>query len=90
MVTSFLGWSMYFDGAANHSGYGISVFLIYPHGGHIPRAVCLASSDHYPTMNNIVKYKACILAMENALELGIRHMEIFSDSNIVIRWIQGD
>ena len=46
--------------------------------------------DHYPTTNNIVEYEACILGLETALELGIRRMEIFSDSNIVIRHIQGD
>ena len=26
VVTSLSGWCMYFDGAANHSGYGIGVF----------------------------------------------------------------
>ena len=36
-VTSLFGWRMYFDGAANHSGYGIGVLLISPHGDHIPR-----------------------------------------------------
>ena len=30
VVTSLSGWLMYFDGAANHSGYGISVLLISP------------------------------------------------------------
>ncbi|WJZ98443.1 hypothetical protein VitviT2T_016964 [Vitis vinifera] len=39
VVTSFSGWCMYFDGAANHSGYGISVLLISPHGDHIPRSI---------------------------------------------------
>ncbi|RVW97363.1 hypothetical protein CK203_026313 [Vitis vinifera] len=34
---------MYFDGAANHSGYGIGVLLISPHGDHIPRSVRLHS-----------------------------------------------
>ncbi|RVW43739.1 Transposon Ty3-I Gag-Pol polyprotein [Vitis vinifera] len=38
-VTSLSGWRMYFDGAANHSGYGIGVLLISPHGDHIPRSV---------------------------------------------------
>ncbi|KAL6339982.1 hypothetical protein AAG906_038817 [Vitis piasezkii] len=28
IVTSLSGWRMYFDGAANHSGYGIGVLLI--------------------------------------------------------------
>ena len=40
-VTSLSGWHMYFDGAANHSGYEIGVLLISPHGDHIPRFVCL-------------------------------------------------
>ncbi|RVW56730.1 Transposon Ty3-I Gag-Pol polyprotein [Vitis vinifera] len=30
IVTSLLGWHMYFDGVANHSGYGISVFVDIP------------------------------------------------------------
>ena len=70
-VTSLSGWRMYFDGAANHSGYGIGVLLISPHGDHIPRSVRLAFTDLYPAMNNIVEYEACILGLETALELGI-------------------
>ena len=34
-VTSFSGWHMYFDGAANHSGYRIGLLLISYHGDHI-------------------------------------------------------
>ena len=84
-VTSLSGWCMYFDGVTNHSGYGIGVLLISPHGDHIPRLVRLAFSDCYPTTNNIVEYEASILGLEIALELGIRRMEIFGDSNLVIR-----
>ena len=84
-VTSLFGWSMYFDGAANHSGYGIGVLLISPHGDHILRSVRLAFLDRYLATNNIVEYEACILGLETTLELGIRRMEIFGDSNLVIR-----
>ena len=87
VVTSLFGWCMYFDGAANHSGYGISVLLISPHGDHILISVRLAFADRYPAMNNIVEYEACILGLETALELGIGRMEIFGDSNLVIRQI---
>ena len=86
-VASLSGWRMYFDGAANHSGYGIGVLLISPHRDHIPRSIRLAFSDHYPTTNNIVEYEACIFRLETALELEIRRMEIFGDSNLVIRQI---
>ncbi|KAJ9694023.1 hypothetical protein PVL29_009818 [Vitis rotundifolia] len=88
-VTSLLGWHIYFDGAANHAGYGIGVLLISPHGDHIPRSVRLAFSDRHPTTNNILEYEACILGLETALELGIRQMEVFGDSNLVLRQIQG-
>ena len=89
-VTSLSGWRIYFDGVANHSGYGIGVLLIFPHGDHIPRIVRLAFVEIYPAMNNIVEYEACILGLETALEHEIRKMEIFGDSNLVIRQIQGD
>ena len=89
-VTSLSGWRMYFDGAANHSGYGIGVLLISPHGDHISRSVCLAFADRFPATNNIVEYEACILGLETAIELRIRRMEIFGDSNLVIRQIRGD
>ena len=90
VVTSLSGWRMYFDGAANHFGYGIGVLLISPHGDHISRSVHLAFVDRYPATNNIVEYEACILGLEISLELGIKRMEIFGDSNLVIRRIQGD
>ena len=72
VVTSLSSWHMYFDGAANHSGYGIGVLLISPHGDHIPRYVHLAFSDQHPATNNIVEYEACILGLETTLKLGIR------------------
>ncbi|RVW58608.1 hypothetical protein CK203_114043 [Vitis vinifera] len=53
-------------------------------------SVCLAFSDRYPATNNIVEYEACILGLETALELDFRQMEVFGDSNLVLRQIQGD
>ena len=76
---------MYFDGAANHSGYRIGVLLISPCGDHISRPVHLAFSYRHPTTNNIVEYEACILGLETSLELGIQQMEVFGDSNMVLR-----
>ncbi|RVW63054.1 hypothetical protein CK203_063225 [Vitis vinifera] len=67
-----------------------SVLLISPHGDHIPRSVHLAFSNQHPTTNNIIEYEACILGLETALELGIRQMEVFGDSNLVLRQIQGE
>ena len=89
VVTSFSGWCMYFDGAANHSGYEIGVLLIFPHGDHIPRSVRLAFFDRYPATNNIVEYEACFLGLKTTLKLRIRQMEVLGDTNLVLRQIQG-
>ena len=89
-MNNLSSWRMYFDGTANHSRYGIGVLLISPHGDHNPRSIHLAFSDRYLATNNIIEYEACILGLETALELGIKGMEIFDDSNLVIRHIQGD
>ncbi|RVX08068.1 Retrovirus-related Pol polyprotein from transposon 297 [Vitis vinifera] len=53
-----LSGCIYFDGATNHSRYGIGVLLISPHGDHILRSVRLAFSDQHPATNNIVEYEA--------------------------------
>ncbi|RVW25048.1 Transposon Tf2-2 polyprotein [Vitis vinifera] len=89
-MTRLSGWRMYFDGAANHSGYGIGVLLVSPQGDHIPRSVRLTFPNYYPTTNNIVEYEACILGLETALELGITQMDVLGDSNLVLRQVQGD
>ena len=89
-MTSLLGWCMYFDSATNQLGYGIGVLLVSPQGDHILRSICLEFLDRHPITNNIVEYEACILVLKTALELGIRQMEVFSDSNLVLRQIQGD
>ncbi|RVW15271.1 hypothetical protein CK203_082033 [Vitis vinifera] len=40
--------------------------------------------------NNIVEYGACILGLETTMKLGIRQMEVFGDSNLVLRQIQDE
>ena len=88
-MTSIIGWQLYFDGAANQSGFGIGILLISPQGDHIPRSVRLVFSDHHRLTNNIVEYEACITGLETALDLGIRQLEIHGDSNLVIQQTQG-
>ena len=89
-MTSLLGWCMYFDGTTNQSGYGIGILLVSPQGDHILRSVRLGFPDRHPITNNTVEYEPCILGLETALKLDIRQMEVFGDSNLVLKQIQGD
>ena len=88
-MTSIEGWRLYFDGAANQSGFGIGILLISIQGDHIPRSSRLTFSDHHRLTNNIVEYEACIIGLETALDLGVRYLEIHGDSNLVIQQTQG-
>ena len=80
---------MYFDGAANQSGFGIGILLISPHGDHIPISVWLTFFDHHQLASNIVEYEACITGLEIALDLGVRKLDIHGDSNLPIQQTQG-
>ena len=84
-ITSIIGWQLYFDGAANQLGLGISILLISPQGDHILILFRLVFSDHHRLTNNIVEYKACITSLETVLDLGIRQLEIHGDFNLVIQ-----
>ena len=84
-VTNIVGWRLYFNGAANQSGFGISILLISPQGDHIPISVWLTFSNHHRLTNNIVEYKAYITGLETVLDLGVRQLEIHEDSNLVIQ-----
>ena len=84
-MTCITGWKLYFDGATNQSGFGISILLISPQGDHITRSVRLVFSDHHRLTNNIVEYEACITGLKTVLDLGIRQLEIHRDSNLVIQ-----
>ena len=84
-MTSITGWQLYFDGAANQSGFCIGILLISPQGDHISESVWLAFSDHHQLMNNVVEYEACITSLETELDLGVIQLEIHGDSNLVIQ-----
>ena len=60
LVTSIARWRLYFDGAANQSGFGIGILLISPQGDHIPISIWLTFSEHHRLTNNIVDHEACI------------------------------
>ena len=73
-------WKMYFDGATNQNGSGIRVLLISPKGTHIP----FFGTLNFPTTNNATKYEACIMGLQAALGLGVKELEVYGDSALII------
>ena len=71
---------MCFDGSLMKTGAGVGLIFISPHGVRMSYAVRM----HFPASNNVVEYEAMVNGMRIAVELGIWHLEIRGDSQMVI------
>ncbi|XP_039686891.1 uncharacterized protein [Medicago truncatula] len=78
-------WGLIFDGAVNVYGNGIGAVLLTPKGAHIPFTARL----RFDCTNNIAEYEACIMGIEEAIDLRIKNIEIYGDSALVINQIKG-
>ncbi|XP_039687848.1 uncharacterized protein [Medicago truncatula] len=78
-------WGLIFDGVVNVYGNGIGAVLLTPKGAHIPFTARL----RFDCTNNIAEYEACIMGIEEAIDLRIKNIEIYGDSALVINQIKG-
>ncbi len=75
------------DGAArgNPGPAAIGATIKNEHG----RLIARISRRIGTTTNNQAEYRAIIAALEKASELGVRHADIYSDSELVVKQING-
>ncbi|XP_043702858.1 uncharacterized protein LOC122653013 [Telopea speciosissima] len=79
-------WQMYFDGAANQKGCGAGILLITPEGVYKPMATRL----EFKCTNNMAEYEACVIGLEAALSIGVKNLQVYGDSSIVVCQVRGD
>src|SRR4030043_832453 len=79
-------WGLIFDGAVNAYGNGIGAVIITPRGSPIPFASRLA----FECTNNVAEYEACIMGIEEAIDLRIKILDIYGDSALVVNQITGE
>ena len=82
--TELESWKMCFGRATNQNGSSIGVLLISPNGTHIPFSGML----NFPATNNAIEYEACIMGLQAALGLGVKELEVYGDSALIISQIQ--
>jgi len=70
-------WGLIFNGVVNVYGSGFRAVIITPKGTHIPFTTRL----HFDCTNNIVEYEACIMGIEEAIDLRIKNIDIYGDSS---------
>ncbi|XP_074299136.1 uncharacterized protein LOC141630170 [Silene latifolia] len=79
-------WQMYFDGAARQDGTGAGVVFVTPQNHLMPYAFTLTQL----CTNNMAEYQALIFGLQMAIEIGVRDMDIYGDSKLVVNQVLGE
>ena len=79
-------WTMRFDGSTTTTSNGVRVILSYENGDTIPLSFKLGFS----CSNNAAKYEAYLTGLTIALSIGVKHMKVLGDSNLVVSQVKGN
>jgi ribonuclease HI len=71
---------MYFDESLMKMGAGAGLFFTSPLRLHMRYVIRL----HFPTSNNVAEYEALVTGLRIAIKLGVWHLDIRGDSQLVI------
>ncbi|XP_057811617.1 uncharacterized protein LOC131025850 [Salvia miltiorrhiza] len=78
-------WKLYVDGSSNVRGSGLGIVLSSPRGDNIERSI----RCDFKTTNNEAEYEAMIAGLGLAKEIGVKRINVFSDSQLVVNQMQG-
>ncbi|XP_074315443.1 uncharacterized protein LOC141651638 [Silene latifolia] len=76
-------WELHVDGASNTKGAGVGLVLKSPQGKQIIQAV----RCEFKATNNEAEYEALILGLQLALEMQINHINVYSDSQLIVNHV---
>ena len=76
-------WELFVDGSTTQNGAGVGVSMTGPRGERLNYSIQLLFS----ITNNAAKYEAMIAGLTLAKEVGAREVQLFSDSQLVVRQI---
>ena len=76
-------WTLYFDGAKSKEGVGAVFLLIDPQGNK----TCIACRLEFNCTNNTVEYEALIQGLKKTIDLDIKVLIAYGDSEIIVRQV---
>ena len=79
-------WILFFDGSSNALGHDIGAVLISLEKQYIPMTARLC----FDCTNNIAEYEACVMGIRAAIELKVKHLNVYGDSALVIHQVKGE
>ena len=77
---------MRFDGSATITSNGVGIVLSCEDRDTIP----LSFKLRFSYSNNAAEYKAYLTGLIVALCIGVKHMRVLGDSNLVVSQVKGD
>ena len=77
-------WTLYFDGSRNKEGVGVGCLLIDLHGSK----TMIACRLEFECTNNVSEYKALMQGLRKTLDLQVKCIDIFRDSQIVTHQVR--
>nr|XP_023873162.1 uncharacterized protein LOC111985738 [Quercus suber] len=79
-------WVMKFDGSSTAHLGGVGIVL-YHEGDE---AMAFSFKLEFPYLNNTAEYKAYLTELATALEMGVKHLKVIGDSNLVVYQTKGN
>ena len=71
---------MKFDGSSTAHSRGVGVILYHEED----KVVALSLKLEFPCSNNTAEYEAYLTGLATALEMGVKHLKVLEDSNLVV------
>ena len=71
---------MKFDGSFTTQFEGVRVVLYHEED----KVVALSFKLEFPCSNNTTEYETCLTGLATALEMGVKHLRVLGDSNLVV------
>jgi hypothetical protein len=78
-------WKLFFDGSVCREGQGVGVVLVSPRGAIFQTSARL----EYFCTNSQAEYEAILLGLQILSSMGVKHVEAFGDSLLVMQQIVG-
>ena len=79
-------WTMRFDGSATTTSNGLGIVLSCEDGDTMPLSFKLG----FTYSNNAAEYEAYLIELAIALSIGVKHMKVLGDFNLVVSQVKDD
>jgi hypothetical protein len=77
-------WTLYFDGSKSQEGSGAGCILIDPKG----KCHFLSCRLEFECTNNTVEYEALVQGLKKSIDLNVKELKVFGDSEIIVRQVR--